>query len=64
MNQDKIRIAVVDDDASFASALERWFRASGFEVSNERAEAVLLAAGYLMIITAAGLTPSLLAAIR
>ena len=32
MNQSKIKIAVVDDDASFACALERRFRASGFEV--------------------------------
>jgi len=32
MNQKKINVAVVDDDASFACALERLFRASGFEV--------------------------------
>jgi FixJ family two-component response regulator len=32
MNQNKIQVAVVDDDASFASALERRIRASGFEV--------------------------------
>ena len=32
MSQSKIKIAVVDDDESFASALERLFRASGFEV--------------------------------
>jgi len=32
MNQNKINVAVVDDDESFSSALERLFRASGFEV--------------------------------
>ena len=32
MNQDKIKVAVVDDDESFACALERHFRASSFEV--------------------------------
>jgi FixJ family two-component response regulator len=32
MNQKKIKVAVVDDDESFACALERLFRASGFEV--------------------------------
>ena len=32
MNQSKIKVAVVDDDASFASAIERRIRASGFEV--------------------------------
>lgn len=32
MNQKKINVAVVDDDESFSCALERLFRASGFEV--------------------------------
>jgi FixJ family two-component response regulator len=32
MNQKKINVAVVDDDQSFACALERLFRASGFDV--------------------------------
>jgi FixJ family two-component response regulator len=32
MNQNKIKVAVVDDDESFACALERHFRASSFEV--------------------------------
>ena len=32
MNQSKINVAVVDDDESFACALERLFRASGFDV--------------------------------
>jgi FixJ family two-component response regulator len=32
MNRDKINVAIVDDDESFASALERRFRVSGFEV--------------------------------
>jgi FixJ family two-component response regulator len=32
MSLTKINVAVVDDDASFARALERLFRASGFEV--------------------------------
>jgi FixJ family two-component response regulator len=32
MRQNKINVAVVDDDESFASALERRLRASGFEV--------------------------------
>jgi FixJ family two-component response regulator len=32
MNQTKINVAVVDDDSSFACALERLFRASGFGV--------------------------------
>jgi FixJ family two-component response regulator len=31
MNLNKIKVAIVDDDESFASALERLFRASGFE---------------------------------
>ena len=32
MSKNKINVAVVDDDESFARALERLFRASGFEV--------------------------------
>jgi FixJ family two-component response regulator len=32
MNRDKIKVAIVDDDESFACALERRFRVSGFEV--------------------------------
>jgi FixJ family two-component response regulator len=32
MSQNKINVAVVDDDESFACALERRFRASGFQV--------------------------------
>jgi FixJ family two-component response regulator len=32
MNQNKINVAIVDDDDSFARALERLFRASGFGV--------------------------------
>jgi FixJ family two-component response regulator len=32
MNQNKINVAIVDDDESFARALERLFRASGFGV--------------------------------
>jgi FixJ family two-component response regulator len=33
MNQNKIKVAVVDDDESFASALQRRFRLLGFEVA-------------------------------
>lgn len=32
MDQNKIKIAVVDDDEEYACALERLFRAAGFEV--------------------------------
>jgi FixJ family two-component response regulator len=32
MSQDKVSVAVVDDDQSFLCALERRFRVSGFEV--------------------------------
>lgn len=43
MNPKKIKIAVVDDDESFASALERRFRLLGFEVSTySSAEAFLV----------------------
>ena len=42
MNQNKIKLAVVDDDDSFASAIERRFRLLGFEVSTySSAEAFL-----------------------
>jgi FixJ family two-component response regulator len=33
MNQSKINVGIVDDDESFACALERLFRASGFAVN-------------------------------
>lgn len=32
MNRDKINVAIVDDDESFACALERRFHVAGFEV--------------------------------
>ena len=32
MNRNKINVAIVDDDASFAVVLERRFHVSGFEV--------------------------------
>ena len=42
MTQNKIKVAVVDDDEGFASALERRFRLFGFEVSTySSAEAFL-----------------------
>jgi FixJ family two-component response regulator len=45
MNQNKIKLAVVDDDESFASALERRFRLLGFQVSTySSAEAFLASA--------------------
>jgi len=45
MNQNKIKLAVVDDDESFASALERRFRLLGFDVSTySSAEAFLASA--------------------
>ena len=45
MNQNKINVTLVDDDMSFASALERLLRASGFEVRTfPSAEAFLAAA--------------------
>ena len=43
MNQSKIKVAVVDDDESFARALERLFRASGFEVRTYPSAEVFLA---------------------
>jgi FixJ family two-component response regulator len=46
MNQNKINVTVVDDDESFACALERLFRASGFTAHTyPSAEAFLAAAG-------------------
>ncbi len=33
MNENKIRVAVVDDDESFARAIGRLLRAAGFEIS-------------------------------
>jgi FixJ family two-component response regulator len=45
MNQNKITLAVVDDDESFLSALERRFRLLGFDVSTySSAEAFLASA--------------------
>ena len=42
MTQNKLKVAVVDDDESFASAIERRFRLLGFEVSTySSAEAFL-----------------------
>ena len=44
MNQNKIKIAVVDDDEGYACALERLFRASGFEVRTYCSAETFLAA--------------------
>lgn len=44
MNQNKINIAVVDDDESFACALGRMFRASGFAVQTFPSAEAFLAA--------------------
>ena len=44
MNQQRIRVAVVDDDDSFARSLERLFRASGFEVQTYSSGEAFLAA--------------------
>ena len=44
MSQNKINVAVVDDDESFACALERLFRASGFEVRTYSSAESFLAA--------------------
>jgi FixJ family two-component response regulator len=43
MTQNKIKVAVVDDDEGFASALERRFRLLGFEVSTYSSAEVFLA---------------------
>jgi FixJ family two-component response regulator len=43
MNQSRINVAVVDDDQSFARALERLFRASGLGVHTYPSAEVLLA---------------------
>ena len=44
MSQNKIKIAVVDDDEGYACALERLFRASGFEVRTYSSTEAFLAA--------------------
>ena len=44
MSQNKIKIAVVDDDEGYACALERLFRASGFEVRTYSSAESFLAA--------------------
>lgn len=44
MNQNKINIAVVDDDNGYACALERLLRASGFEVRTYSSAEAFLAA--------------------
>ena len=44
MIQNKINVAVVDDDESFACALERLFRASGFGVRTYPSAEAFLAA--------------------
>jgi len=44
MNPKKINVAVVDDDKSFACALERLFRASGFDVRTYLSAEAFLAA--------------------
>ena len=43
MNQNKTQVAVVDDDESYACALERRLRASGFEVRTYPSAEVFLA---------------------
>jgi len=43
MNQNKINVAIVDDDESFARALERLFRASGYGVQTYASAEALLA---------------------
>jgi FixJ family two-component response regulator len=47
MNQNKIKLAVVDDDESFASALERRFRLLGFDVSTYSSAGAFLASAML-----------------
>lgn len=44
MNQNKIKVAVLDDDESYACALERLFRAAGFEVRTYSSAEAFLAA--------------------
>ena len=44
MNQNKINVAVVDDDASFACALGRLFRASGLDIRTYPSAEAFLAA--------------------
>jgi FixJ family two-component response regulator len=43
MNPTKLNVVVVDDDQSFARALERLFRASGFSVHTQPSGEALLA---------------------
>jgi FixJ family two-component response regulator len=43
MNQNRINVAVVDDDESFARAIGRLLRASGFDVSTYRSAEAFLA---------------------
>ncbi len=43
MSQSKINVAIVDDDESFARALERLFRASGYGVQTYPSAEALLA---------------------
>jgi FixJ family two-component response regulator len=43
MKQKPINVAIVDDDESFARALERLFRVSGFEVRTYRSAEAFLA---------------------
>jgi FixJ family two-component response regulator len=44
MPRAKVNVAIVDDDESFARALERLLRASGFEVATYHSAEALLAA--------------------
>lgn len=44
MSQNKINVAIVDDDESFARALERLFRASGYGVQTYPSAEAFLAA--------------------
>ena len=44
MSQNKIKVAVLDDDESYACALERLFRAAGFEVRTYSSAEAFLAA--------------------
>jgi FixJ family two-component response regulator len=48
VSKNKINVAVVDDDESFARALERLFRASGFEVRTYSSAEAFLAPGPLL----------------
>ena len=44
MSENRINVAVVDDDESFARAFERLFRAAGFRVQTYRSAEAFLAA--------------------